>query len=95
MFAAPARALGDCPVPLTELNMCGIIGILNLEQGPASDPAVLRSMLGMIRHRGPDEYGIYRDADVGLGNARLSIIDLSGGSQPSPRAAIPCGPSPW
>ncbi|MFZ0427808.1 MAG: asparagine synthase (glutamine-hydrolyzing), partial [Acidobacteriota bacterium] len=82
MFAAPARALGDCPVPLTELNMCGIIGILNLEQGPASDPAVLRSMLGMIRHRGPDEYGIYRDADVGLGNARLSIIDLSGGSQP-------------
>jgi asparagine synthase (glutamine-hydrolysing) len=42
----------------------------------------LRRMLGTIRHRGPDEFGIYRDEHVGLGNARLSIIDLSGGQQP-------------
>ena len=43
-------------------------------------------MLGAIRHRGPDQFGIYRFAgpqsSVGLGNARLSIIDLSGGQQP-------------
>jgi asparagine synthase (glutamine-hydrolysing) len=39
-------------------------------------------MLGTIRHRGPDEFGIYRDAYVGLGSARLSIIDLSSGQQP-------------
>lgn len=39
-------------------------------------------MIAMARHRGPDEAGIYVDDHVGLGHARLSIIDLSGGSQP-------------
>ncbi len=39
-------------------------------------------MLALLRHRGPDEFGILLDREVGLGNARLSIIDLSGGSQP-------------
>jgi asparagine synthase (glutamine-hydrolysing) len=42
----------------------------------------LRQMLAMLRHRGPDEFGILLDSEAGLGNARLSIIDLSGGSQP-------------
>ncbi len=42
----------------------------------------MRQMLAMLRHRGPDEFGILLDREVGLGNARLSIIDLSGGSQP-------------
>src|SRR5262249_53165905 len=32
--------------------------------------------------RGPDQFGIYLDGPVGLGSARLSIIDLSGGQQP-------------
>ena len=64
--------------------MCGIVGILNLTDHarPPADEAVLRQMLGMIRHRGPDEFGVYRDASVGLGSARLSIIDLSSGQQP-------------
>jgi asparagine synthase (glutamine-hydrolysing) len=39
-------------------------------------------MLSMIRHRGPDGFGVYRDEHVGLGNARLSIIDLAGGDRP-------------
>ncbi|HSB66559.1 MAG TPA: asparagine synthase (glutamine-hydrolyzing), partial [Anaerolineales bacterium] len=39
-------------------------------------------MLAMIRHRGPDGFGIYIDDRVGLGSARLSIIDLTGGDQP-------------
>ncbi len=42
----------------------------------------MRQMLAMIRHRGPDQFGIYLDDQVGLGSARLSIIDLSGGQQP-------------
>jgi len=42
----------------------------------------IRQMLAMIRHRGPDEFGIYLDGGVGLGSARLSIIDLSTGQQP-------------
>src|SRR5689334_6424986 len=39
-------------------------------------------MAGAIRHRGPDEQGIYRDAHCGLAHTRLSIIDLAGGAQP-------------
>jgi len=42
----------------------------------------LRQMLAMIRHRGPDQFGIYCDQQVGLGSARLSIIDLQTGRQP-------------
>jgi len=39
-------------------------------------------MVATIRHRGPDDYGVYTSANVGLGHARLSIIDLAGGHQP-------------
>jgi len=62
--------------------MCGIAGILNREnREPVPEPD-LRQMLGMLRHRGPDEFGMLLDGPVGLGNARLSIIDLSTGQQP-------------
>lgn len=43
---------------------------------------MVQNMLRMIRHRGPDGYGVYMGAGVGLGNARLSIIDIAGGDQP-------------
>jgi asparagine synthase (glutamine-hydrolysing) len=62
--------------------MCGIVGTLNLSKQNPIEESSLRQMLGMIRHRGPDEFGIYIDSDVGLGSARLSIIDLVGGQQP-------------
>jgi asparagine synthase (glutamine-hydrolysing) len=66
--------------------MCGIVGTLNLTQEHLIDPELLRAMLGAIRHRGPDQFGLYISQDdqggVGLGNARLSIIDLGGGQQP-------------
>lgn len=39
-------------------------------------------MAAAIRHRGPDGYGFYRDAQVGLAHVRLSIIDVAGGAQP-------------
>jgi len=62
--------------------MCGIVGILNQENQQPIRESSIRQMLAMIRHRGPDEFGIYLDQQVGLGSARLSIIDLSGGQQP-------------
>lgn len=62
--------------------MCGITGVLNLNDHPPIAQSTLLQMLEMVRHRGPDGFGIYRDAHVGLGSARLSIIDLAGGDQP-------------
>jgi asparagine synthase (glutamine-hydrolysing) len=62
--------------------MCGIAGIFHLDRSAPVAEGDIRRMLGMIRHRGPDQFGIYLGGSVGLGNARLSIIDLSGGQQP-------------
>ena len=62
--------------------MCAIAGILNLAEAPAPTEDAMRRMLAMVRHRGPDQFGIYLSDQVALGNARLSIIDLSGGQQP-------------
>ncbi|MGH9577215.1 MAG: asparagine synthase (glutamine-hydrolyzing), partial [Terriglobales bacterium] len=42
----------------------------------------MRRMLASIRHRGPDQFGMYVDNRVALGSARLSIVDLSTGQQP-------------
>ena len=63
--------------------MCGIAGIVDLTGGAGSPPrdALLR-MAGALKHRGPDEFGIYRGARAGLAHARLAIIDLATGQQP-------------
>lgn len=62
--------------------MCGIVGIATNNGGASPSRHALLQMLGMIRHRGPDQFGIYHDARVGLGSARLSIVDLQTGQQP-------------
>ena len=62
--------------------MCGIAGYFGRpETGPAPH-ALLNSMIGAVRHRGPDGAGVHAEDGVGLAHARLSIIDLSGGAQP-------------
>jgi len=62
--------------------MCGIVGWVNTEPGEPVRSEALGRMLAMIRHRGPDAFGVYLGDGVGLGSARLSIIDLEGGQQP-------------
>ncbi|MEJ5308884.1 MAG: asparagine synthase (glutamine-hydrolyzing) [Anaerolineae bacterium] len=62
--------------------MCGIVGCLDWSGVHRPDVGLLRRMLTSIRHRGPDEFGIYVDDKLGMGSARLSIIDLSTGQQP-------------
>ena len=56
--------------------MCGIAGLWS-KRPP--DPALLEAMALGIRHRGPDDHGVWIDSDAGLGFAhrRLSIVDLS------------------
>ena len=62
--------------------MCGIVGVVHPSEARPVQTDVLLQMLGMIRHRGPDEAGIYTDERAGLGSVRLSIIDLKTGQQP-------------
>ena len=62
--------------------MCGICGKMNFEQSDSVYPALIQAMLNTIRHRGPDDEGVYVKLSVGLGHRRLSIIDLSLGHQP-------------
>jgi len=61
--------------------MCGIAGIVDLGGGPVA-PGELRRMCDVMRHRGPDDEGLYLGAGAGLGMRRLSIIDLDTGRQP-------------
>jgi len=62
--------------------MCGITGILNLNQEQISE-TVLKKMTDVLAHRGPDGEGIFIDNYLGLGHRRLSILDLSElGAQP-------------
>lgn len=55
--------------------MCGISGIMNLNNAAVSKPAV-NKMNELIHHRGPDGDGVYIQDNIGLGNTRLAIIDL-------------------
>ncbi len=57
--------------------MCGIAGWL----GPR-DPDAVDRVRAALRHRGPDDQGVYEDDAATLIHQRLSIIDLAGGHQP-------------
>ena len=62
--------------------MCGIAGFYsNIPKESSVD--VLKHMLTRIKHRGPDENGIYVSDQVALGSVRLSIIDLESGTMPT------------
>jgi len=62
--------------------MCGIVAIFSLRE-PVAD-TMLERATGSLSHRGPDgqRHWISPDRRVGLGHARLSIIDLATGDQP-------------
>ncbi|UCN01135.1 asparagine synthase (glutamine-hydrolyzing) [Sulfurimonas sp. SWIR-19] len=51
--------------------MCGIVGF------NSKNSLVLNSMLQSIKHRGPDDSGVYEEDSFSLGHVRLSILDLS------------------
>lgn len=66
--------------------MCGIAGSLGANPaGTASLTNVVHGMLAMLVHRGPDDGGVWTDAErsIGLGTRRLAIVDTSvAGHQP-------------
>ena len=59
--------------------MCGICGMVGQVERETLD-----RMMKALRHRGPDEDGVFFDRreGVALGHLRLSIIDVAGGRQP-------------
>lgn len=63
--------------------MCGIAGKIDFSNQPELiSIELLQQMVSSLKHRGPDEFGFYRDRHAGLVHARLSIIDLTSGQQP-------------
>ena len=64
--------------------MCGIAAIVSPE---IDRSALLPAMVDALEHRGPDERGVAGADGCALGHARLSIIDLSSGTQPMTDAA--------
>ncbi|KAJ7726323.1 putative asparagine synthase [Mycena maculata] len=65
-------------------NMCGISVVCNNHLGAPQSVDELQKSLELIRHRGPDDTGIYVSPDgrIGLGHVRLAIIDVAHGKQP-------------
>ncbi|HUX56205.1 MAG TPA: asparagine synthase (glutamine-hydrolyzing) [Bacteroidales bacterium] len=62
--------------------MCGICGIINLDNSLVDNNSI-RLMMELMKHRGPDDKGIFIEDNIGIGFVRLSIIDLSpSGHQP-------------
>ena len=59
--------------------MCGIAGRVGLKN---SDPAILKSMIQALAHRGPDDTGFYFDEGVEFAMSRLAIIGVLNGKQP-------------
>ncbi|MDO8550468.1 MAG: asparagine synthase (glutamine-hydrolyzing), partial [Ignavibacteria bacterium] len=62
--------------------MCGIAGFISFNGAPSISEDKLKFMVDTLYHRGPDESGMAIKDCVAMGIRRLSIIDLSGGSQP-------------
>lgn len=61
--------------------MCGFVGFSD-ELSKQEKNKYIKLMADKIIHRGPDQEGYYVDEKIALGHRRLSIIDLSNGTQP-------------
>ncbi len=58
--------------------MCGIAGIA----GFSLDEATVLDQVGLLRHRGPDSYGLHAGSGAIVAQSRLAIIDLVTGDPP-------------
>lgn len=62
--------------------MCGICGIFEFAGQQQPDRDLLGAMTAVLRHRGPDDEGMYCNGPIGLGFRRLSVVDVHTGHQP-------------
>ncbi len=62
--------------------MCGFAGALDLTGLRDIDRSIVERMADAIRHRGPDEDGIFIDKAIAVAHRRLSIVGVSDGQQP-------------
>ena len=62
--------------------MCGIAGVIRFDNKKVNKQDIAK-MLQTIKHRGPDDEGVFVDEHIGFGHVRLSILDLTeAGHQP-------------
>lgn len=61
--------------------MCGIAGMVGMS-GQQADRDRLLAMCRTLRHRGPDDEGVYLRGPAGLAVRRLAVVDVAGGHQP-------------
>ncbi|QLY28698.1 asparagine synthase (glutamine-hydrolyzing) [Nocardia huaxiensis] len=61
--------------------MCGISGIVDFAEAVESQR--IHAMNAILRHRGPDDFGIWADRHVAFGFQRLAIVDVAHGRQPT------------
>src|SRR5438552_3405721 len=73
-----------CPATAVQRSgrntVCGIAGYASTRSH--FSPMRLGEALNQLAHRGPDEQGIYKNENVGLGSVRLRVIDPAAGTQP-------------
>lgn len=62
--------------------MCGILGRYNFKKEASIDETEIKSLTGLLAHRGPDDEGFFFDKGIGFGVRRLNVIDLDTGHQP-------------
>lgn len=62
--------------------MCGICGFIDSCGAVCAREATIEKMTDTLRHRGPDDAGVFVHENTAIGMRRLAIIDVAGGHQP-------------
>lgn len=63
--------------------MCGIAGIVRIGEAPLPNPDVVPRMISTLVHRGPDQWGDFRNNFVHMAAVRLAVMDVENGKQPA------------
>ncbi|MDJ1138232.1 asparagine synthase (glutamine-hydrolyzing) [Streptomyces iconiensis] len=62
--------------------MCGIAGWVDFVRGMGEEAGTVRTMVGTLANRGPDDEAVWTDEHAALGHRRLAVIDVADSTQP-------------